>query len=107
MGHDKKLHTPFKFNPHWLVNEDLVNLLKNTWKVYEENSELPLASQFLANLKRIKNVSICWSVKRKEQDTKDLVEIAFLLENACTNFGFGYSTEDDKDSLYCSESRRR
>ena len=65
------------------------------------------ASQFSANLKKIKNVSICWSIKRKEQDTKDLVEIEFLLDDACTKLGFGYSTDEDKASLYVLESRRR
>ena len=70
VGRDKKLHTPFKFNPHWLDHEDLVILLKNTWKVYGENSDLSPASQFSANLKKIKSVSICWYVKKKEPDTK-------------------------------------
>ena len=84
MGHDKISHSPFKFNSHWLEHEDLVILLKNTWKVFYENFTLSPASQFHANLKLIKNVAICWSVKRKEQDTKDLVEIEVLLLDACT-----------------------
>ena len=46
LGNDKKLHTPFKFNPHWLGNEDLFNLMKNTWKVYDENFVLPPVAQF-------------------------------------------------------------
>ena len=70
LGHDKILHSPFKFNPHWPEHEDLVLLLKNTWKMYDDNSILSPASQFSDNLKKIKNVSICWSVKRKEHDTK-------------------------------------
>ena len=49
---------------------------------------------------------MCWYVKRKEQDTKELVEIELLLENACTNIGFGFSTKVDKYSLYGLESRR-
>ena len=44
LGHDNKLRSPFKFNPHWLENEDLVILLKNTWKVFDENFVLSLAS---------------------------------------------------------------
>ena len=103
----KKLHSPFKFNPHWLENEDLVLLLKNTWKVFDVNSVLSPASQFSANLKMIKNVSICWSVKRKAHDTKDLIEIEFLLEAACSKCGFGFSTDEDKASLYELESRKR
>ena len=62
---------------------------------------------FSTNLKRIKDISICWSVKRKEQDLKDLVEIEILLEEACTKMGFGYSSEEDKESLVVLESRKR
>ena len=59
LGHDKISHSPFKFNSHWLEHEDLVLLLKNTWKMYDDNFVLSPASQFSANLKKIKNVSIC------------------------------------------------
>ena len=107
LGHDKILHSPFKFNPHWLEHEDLVLLLKNTWKFFDNNSVLSSASQFSKNLKKIKNVSICWSVKRKDRDTKELIEIELLLGNAYFNVGFGYTTEADKDSLYALEARRR
>ena len=55
----------------------------------------------------IKNVSICWSVKRKEQDTKYLVEIEFLLEAACSKLGFGFSTDEEKASLCVLEFRKR
>ena len=107
MGHDKILHSPFKFNPHWLEHEDLVLLLKNTWKFFDNNSVLSSASQFSKNLKKIKNVSICWSVKRKYRDTKELIEIELLLGNAYFNVGFGYTTKADNDSLYALEARRR
>ena len=107
LGRDKHLHTPFKFNPHWLEHEDLISLLKNTWKVYDENSALSPASQFNATLKMIKNEAICWFVKRKEHDTKDLVEIEGLLLDACTKLGFGYANNEGKASLYALESRRR
>ena len=32
-----QLKTPFKFNPHWLENEDLVNTLTASWVVYDDN----------------------------------------------------------------------
>ena len=107
LGHDKNTHSPFKFNAHWLEHEDLVILLKNSWRVYDENSGMSLASQFSANLKRIKDVSICWFVKRKEQDLKDLVEIEILLKEACNKVGFGYYSKEDKESLVVLESRKR
>ena len=75
--------------------------------MYDDNYVLSPASQFSDNLKKIKNASICWSVKRKERDTKELAKIELLLENAFTNIGFGFSIEVDKDSLFGLESRRR
>ena len=49
------------------------------------------ALHFSANLKRIKEISICRYVKRKVQELKDLVEIEILLQEECTKVGFGYS----------------
>ena len=60
-----QLRSPFKFNAHWLVYEDLVTLLKESWVVYSDNPNYLSASQFAANLKRIKDVSIAWSVKKR------------------------------------------
>ena len=60
-----KAHCPFKFNARWLENDDLVSLLKASWVVYEASSEVSLAYEFAVNLKRLKEVSISWSVKKK------------------------------------------
>ena len=45
------------------MNNDFVSLLKASWKVYVDNSEVSPASHVAANLKIIKDVSISWSVK--------------------------------------------
>ena len=74
-----QLRSPFKFNAHWLVNDDLVTLLKESWVVYSDNLHVSPASHFAANLKRVKDVSISWSVLKKEVEFKDLVEIEILL----------------------------
>ena len=100
----KNAHSPFKFNAHWLIHKDLVTLLKNSWRVYDDNPGLSPAMHFAANLKRIKDISICWSVKRKVQDLKDLVEIEILLDVACNKVGFGFSSKEDKASLVVLES---
>ena len=65
LNSELKLRSPFKFNAHWLVNEDLVTLLKDAWDVYIDNPVVLLAIHFAANLKRIKDVSIIWSVKKR------------------------------------------
>ena len=59
------------------------------------------------NLKSIKDVSISWSVKKKPQDNKDLVEIEFLLVESLNKMGFGFSSEEDKYSLVELETRKR
>ena len=74
-----QLKSPFKFNPHWLENEDLVKSLKESWVVYSDNRHDSPASHFASNLKRIKEVSVAWFVKKKELEFKDLVEIENIL----------------------------
>ena len=53
-----KAHCPFKFNACWLENNELVALLKASWVVFDALSEVSPASQFDANLKRLKEISI-------------------------------------------------
>ena len=73
------MRSPFKLNAHWLVNDDLVKLLKESWVVYSDNLHVSPASHFASNLKRAKDVSISWSVLKKEVEFKDLVENEILL----------------------------
>ena len=70
-----KLKSPFKFNPHWLENDELVKSLIETWVAFSDNLHVSPATHFASNLKRIKDLSIAWSVKKKEMDFKDLVDI--------------------------------
>ena len=72
-----QLKSPFKFNPHWLENEYLVKILKDTWVAYFDNLHDSLASHYASNLKSIKVVSTTWSVKQKEIEYKELVELKF------------------------------
>ena len=101
------MRSPFKFNAHWLVFEDLVTLLKESWVVYSDKLNDSPTSHFAANHKRVKDVSITWSVKKKEADFKDLVEIEILMAEFFNKVGFGFSTEEDKASLIELESRKR
>ena len=74
-----QLKSPFKFNPHWLQNEDLVKSLKDSWVVYSDNFHESPASHFATNLKKIKEVSVAWSVNKKEMEFKELVEVELML----------------------------
>ena len=102
-----QLKTPFKFNPHCLENEDLVNTLKAYWVVYDDNLLESPASQLISNIKRIKEVSIAWYVKKKESEFKDLVEIEIMLSVFSHKFGFGFSSVEDKEALIILEARKR
>ena len=82
----------------------LISLLKDTWVVYNDNLVEPPASQFATNLKRIKDVSIPWSIKKKEMDIKYLVDIELMLEESFNKVGFGFASDEDKASLTVLES---
>ena len=102
-----KAHCPFKFNACWLENIELVDLLKASWKVFDALSEVSPASQFGANLKKLKDVSTVWSVNKKAQDIKDLVNIERELKNYIDNMGIGFNSEMEKLSMIDLESCKR
>ena len=102
-----KLNGPFKFKPHWLESDELVKLLNETWVVYSDNLQASPANQFSSNLKRIKDVSIAWSLKKKEMEFRALVEIEIMLSVFSHKCGFGFSSEEDKAVLIDSESCKR
>ena len=101
------MRSPFKFNSHWLENDDLVKLLKGSWVVFTDNFHVSPASHFASNLKRIKDVSISWSVKKKEMELKDLVQIENFLSAFSLRTGFGFYSEENKADLINLESRKR
>ena len=98
------MRSPFKFNAHWLVNDDLVKLLKESWVVYTDNLHVSPASHFASNLKCIKDVSISWFVLKKEVEFKYLVEIEIMLTVLSHKIGFDFSSKEDKASLIELES---
>ena len=99
LNKDVRPHRPFKFNANSLMNEYFGSLLKSYWNVYVNNPKVSLASYFATNFKKIKDVSISWSVKKKTQENKDLVEIESVLVVSFNKMGFGFSSKDDKSSL--------
>ena len=101
------MKSPFNFNPHWLEHDDLVKTLKDYWVDYSDNLHVSLASHFASNLKRIKDVSIAWSIKKKEIEYKELVEFEILIIVFSHKFGFGFSSDEDKAALIDLESRKR
>ena len=107
LNKDARPRSPFKFNANWLKNEEFVTLLKSSWIGFSDNLELSPAAHFASNLKKIKDVSISWPIKKKLQENKDLVEIETLLAESFHKMGFGFASEEDKSSLVDLESRKR
>ena len=75
--------------------------------LFDARSELSPASQFVENLKRIKEISIKWSLKKKAQDIKDLVDIESDLKRYYDRAIIGFISEEDKLFLIEIESRKR
>ena len=72
-----------------------------------DNLLVLVALHFVTNLKHIKDVSLSWSVKKKAEESKDLVEIELLLADYFNKPGFGVSSEVDNISLVELESHIR
>ena len=106
MTKDSRPRNPFKFNASWLEDEDFVSLLKSTWTGFSDKLEISPAAHFTLNLKKIKEVSISWSVAKKLQEDKDLVDIEFLLADL-HKLGHGFASEGDKYSLVELEYHKR
>ena len=75
--------------------------------VYSNNIHESPASHFALNIKKIKEVSVAWSVSKKEREFKDLVEIELMLVVISHQNGFGFLTEEDKVALIELEARKR
>ena len=75
--------------------------------VFDALSDISPTSQFVANLKRIKDLSIVWSLKKKSQDIKDLVDIENDMKRYFDRVVIGFTSEVDKMSLVELESRKR
>ena len=70
-------------------------------------SEVSPTSQFVANFKRIKKLSIQWSLKKKAQDIKDLVDIESDMKRYYDRPIIGFIFEKDKLFLIEIESHKR
>ena len=61
-----------------------------------DNDLVSSASHFVDNLKHLKEVPILWSVQKKSQEIKELVDIELLLVNSYNKLGFDFAFVDDK-----------
>lgn len=104
---ENKPRSPFKFNSHWLKDEWFVKLLKDSWKVYEDNDLVTPTTHFTSNLKILKDVYICWSVEKHAQDCKDIVAIELKLIESFNKLGFVFFLEEVKTMLIGLEARKR
>ena len=55
----------------------------------------------------LKDVSISWSVNKKAQDIKDLVNIEYAMKVYLDRMVYGFNSEEEKLSLIELETRKR
>ena len=84
----------------------MVEALKDSWVPFDARSALSPDAQFSENLKRIKAISIKWSLNKNAHNIKDLVEIEFELKRFYDRNNFGFISEVDKYLLIEIESRK-
>ena len=84
----------------------MVEALKDSWVLFDDRSALSPEAQFSVNLKRIKAISTKWSLNKKAQNIKDLVDIEFELKRFHDSHSSGLLSMVDKDLLIEIESRK-
>jgi hypothetical protein len=57
--------SPFKYNPSWILEEDFVSLIKETWIPFDESRAESTSIQFVENLKKTKSTAVSWAHEKK------------------------------------------
>ena len=65
-------HYPFKFNLVWLADDELCNLVKDTWTNLEVEVGLSQLCRLVKKLFLLKIVVIKWEKGRKESQAKEI-----------------------------------
>ena len=93
---NKKPSCLFKFNTNWVNDESFVSLLKESLNVCEKGFQVSPFENFVGILKKIKDVSIKWYVKKKEPYERDISNIENSLVEKFNRVGFGFASEEAK-----------
>jgi hypothetical protein len=64
--------SPFKFNRTWLTDDSFINLVRENWIPFLQESTLSTASHFIENLKRIKAKTKTWAFQKRQAEELEL-----------------------------------
>jgi hypothetical protein len=102
----RKPASPFKFNKTWLTNDSFINLVRENWIPFHQESNQSTTSHFVENLKRIKAKTKIWAFQKRQNEDLELKEIESQLQRISEEEGGGYATLEAKISLLRMEERR-
>jgi hypothetical protein len=104
-GRGRRAPSPFKFFEGWLSDPDFQALVRGLWTLVSIDHQIPVAVQFVGNLKRIKQATISWAHEKKIKEEHELRHIEQSLQEMLEGFGQGFHTQDDKENLVNLEKR--
>jgi hypothetical protein len=107
LGSLKKLASPFKFNPAWLLDESFQILVKENWIVFDDSLGMPTSIQFVDNIKRIKQLAIPWAKKKNAREELEIGEVEAQIVRISHSDGDGYLLREEKEDLKIMEMCRR
>ena len=93
----KKSPRPFKFDSNQLLYEGFVKLIKQSLTIYDNSSQESPSSHFANNLKKIRQLFIKWSGKKKESKDCALKSIEVELVEKYNENGFSFYSEETKE----------
>jgi hypothetical protein len=68
----EKPTNPFKFNKNWLEDDSFLELIKDHWIPFRQDSPQSTTFQFTENMKRIKEVVKPWDFQKRKNEEKEL-----------------------------------
>ena len=93
-------------NPKWLEEEAFAKLLSDGWIKYDVSSEISPSCWFVNNLKMAKDLSIKWSIEKKERDDRNIKMIEQKIQEKFHERGFNFFSTVSKQEILDLESKR-
>ena len=64
-GKGNKSGSPFKFYSECIKNEYFQEIVKIMWIAYDSKNTIPVAPQFVADIKKLKQATMEWAKRKK------------------------------------------
>jgi hypothetical protein len=106
-GRSRRASSPFKFFEGWILDPSYQALVRGLWTPISTVNQIPVAVQFVGNLKRLKQATISWAREKKFKEEQELRHIELSLLEIQEGEGKGFLTLGEKENLVRLEKRRR